>query len=164
LQTVDHQPAYMYMSQGAQSEFRDLLGDVSEGIAIHVAWHELADFPAVLGGEPYSNTQFIEDFTAVHGRAPDEDEAIPFAVCQGMEQAIRGAGTTDNAAMRAWLRERTAADPVKTVMGDFYWDERGLPFERDYLLTQWQDGNLAFVFPVGEFPGTVDLVYPKPEW
>jgi hypothetical protein len=28
---------------------------------------------------------------------------------------------------------------------------------------QWQDGNLAFVYPVGEFPGTSDLVWPMPE-
>ena len=39
---------------------------------------------------------------------PDEDVAIPFALCQGMEQAIRGAGTTDNTALRDWLDARTA--------------------------------------------------------
>jgi len=165
LQTVDHQPKYMYMSQGAQSEFADLLAGAENNISIHVAWHINADFPGgTLAGEPYSNADFAADFEAVHGRPPDEDEAIPFSVCQGMDQAIRGAGSTDNTAIQAWLRDRTVDDPVITVLGNFYWDERGLPIDRDYLLTQWQDGDLSFVFPVGEFPGTADLVYPKAEW
>ncbi len=66
--------------------------------------------------------------------------------------------------MAVWLHDRTAADPVKTVLGDFYWDKRGLPVDRSLIMTQWQDEVLEFVFPVGEFPGTVDLVYPKSEF
>ncbi len=163
-QTVDYNPKMLYMSQGAQSEFRDALGDAANGIVIHTAWHASGNFEGRLAGDVYTNSDFIADFTAVHGRPPDEDEAIPFAVCQGMEQAIIGAGSTDQATMRQWLKDRTPDDPVKTVMGDFSWDDRGLPFNRNYLLTQWQEGNLEFVFPVGEFPGTVDLLYPKPEW
>ncbi len=164
LQQVDHQPVYMAMSQGAQVEFLNELGDPANNIVIHTVWHPSVDFQGELAGEPYSNSDFIADFNAVHGRDPDEDEAIPFAVCQGMEQAIRGAGSTDNAALAAWLRDRTADDPVKTVLGNFHWDERGLPIDRDYILTQWQDGTLEFVYPVGEFEGVVDLVYPKAEW
>jgi branched-chain amino acid transport system substrate-binding protein len=49
-------------------------------------------------------------------------------------------------------------------MGDFSWDERGLPVGRDYLLTQWQGDELAFIFPLGEFEGVTEIVYPKPEW
>ena len=40
---------------------------------------------------------------AAFGRSPDEDEAIPFALCQGMEQAILGTGGTDNVAIQEWL-------------------------------------------------------------
>ena len=50
--------------------------------------------------------------------------------------AIAGAGTTDNAAVAQWLRERTADEPVRTVIGDFHWDERGLPIGRDFLVNQ----------------------------
>jgi branched-chain amino acid transport system substrate-binding protein len=164
LQTVGHQPSYMYMSQGAQSEFAELLGGAENHIAIHTAWHSSLEIDGTLGGEAYSNADFVADFEAVHGRPPDEDEAIPFSVCQGMVQAIDGAGTTDNAAIAEWMRSRTADDPVVTVLGEFYWDEKGLPIDRDYNLTQWQDGTLNFVFPIGEFPGTTDLVYPKTEW
>jgi branched-chain amino acid transport system substrate-binding protein len=81
-----------------------------------------------------------------------------------MTQAIEATGGTDQAAMRDWLASRTADDPVKTVLGDFYWDERGVPIDRSVILTQWEAGTLNFVYPVGEFEGTTDLVYPKPEW
>jgi branched-chain amino acid transport system substrate-binding protein len=66
--------------------------------------------------------------------------------------------------MRDWLAARTEDDPVKTILGDFYWDERGLPVGKPMLMTQWQDGELQFVYPVGDFPGTAELVWPKPEW
>jgi branched-chain amino acid transport system substrate-binding protein len=164
LQQVGHQPSFMWMSQGAQVEFLDELGDPANHITMHTVWHPSAEFTGLLAGEEYTNAEFQADFEAEFGRAPDEDEAIPFAVCQGMEQAIIGAGSTDNAAMAAWLRDRTEADPVRTVLGDFHWDERGLPIGRDYILNQWQDGTLQFVYPVGEGLDTVDLVFPKAEW
>jgi branched-chain amino acid transport system substrate-binding protein len=164
LQQVGHQPKFVWLSQGAQAEFRDELGGAEEGITMHTVWHTSAEFVGTLAGEEYSNQDFQADFEAAFGRAADEDEAIPFAVCQGMEQAIIGTGGTDNAALSQWLRDRTEDDPVRTVLGDFHWDERGLPIGRDYILNQWQDGTLAFVHPVGEGLDTVDLIHPKPEW
>lgn len=164
LQQVGYQPSFVWMSQGAQNEFRDELGGPEEGLTVHTVWHQTAEFVGTLGGEEYTNQDFLADFEAVHGSEPSEDEAIPFAVCQGMEQAMIGAGSTDNAAMAQWLRDRTADDPVRTVLGDFHWDERGLPIGRDYILNQWQDGVLEFVFPVGEGLDTVDLLFPKPDW
>jgi branched-chain amino acid transport system substrate-binding protein len=162
--TVQYNPKLIWMSQGAQSEFQEVLGDLADGVTIHSAWHSLADWEGVLGGEVYTNTDFIDGFTASFGRAPDEDEAIPFSLCQGVEQAILGVGSTDNVAMSAWMHARTAADPVRTILGEWVWDERGLPIDRSMIMVQWQDGELKFVYPVGEFPGTVDLVYPKPEF
>lgn len=164
LETVGYQPDVMYMSQGTQSEFTENLGDSANGIMAHAAWHPDAGFEGLLNGEPYTNQQFIDGFTEAYDRPPDEDEAIPFAVCQGIEQAVRSTGTTDNAELRTWLRERTADDPVRTIMGDFHWDERGLPEDRDMLLTQWQEGELRFIYPFGEFDTVVDMIYPKPEW
>jgi branched-chain amino acid transport system substrate-binding protein len=164
LQQVGHQPSFVWMSQGAQVEFLDELGDAANGITMHTVWHSSAEFVGLLAGEEYTNAEFQADFEAAYDRAPDEDEAIPFAVCQGMEQAMIGAGSTDNAAIAQWLRDRTADDPVRTVLGDFHWDERGLPIGRDYILNQWQDGTLEFVYPVGEGLDTVDMVFPKSDW
>ena len=137
------------------------MGGIESGLVIHAVWAEEANWEGKLAGEPYSNADFITNFTAWAGHSPDEDEAIPFALCQGMEQAILGTGGTDNAAMSAWLHDREG-DPVKTIMGDFVWGEDGLPVARSFLMNQWQDGELKLVAPVGEFPGTVDMIFPKP--
>ena len=164
LQQVGHQPTFMYLSQGAQNTFLDELGDAAQHLNVHTVWHSSLDYVGLIAGEEYTNADFQADYEAAYGETADEDGAIPFAVCQGMEQAMLGAGSTNNDDMRAWLQARTADDPVKTVLGDFYWDDRGLPIDRDYLLNQWQDGTLEFVYPIGQFPGTVDMVYPKDEW
>jgi branched-chain amino acid transport system substrate-binding protein len=164
LQQVGMQPSFMWLSQGAQNEFRDELGGPENGTTMHTVWHPTVEFTGTLAGEEYTNQDFVADFQAAFGNEPSEDEAIPFAVCQGMEQGIIGAGSTDNAAIAEWFRGRTAEDPVRTVLGDFHWDERGLPIGRDLLLNQWQDGELQFVFPVAEGLETTDLVFPKPEW
>ncbi len=164
MQTVDYQPKALYLSQGTQAEFQEALGDAANGVMIHSAWDPAVEWEGLLAGEPFTNQDFIAAFEAEFGRAGDEDEAIPFALCQGMEQAVRATGGTDNTAIRDWLASRTANAPVKTILGDFYWDKRGLPIGKPYLMTQWQDGELKFVYPVGDFPGTSDLVWPKPEW
>jgi len=162
LETVEYEPKGIYLSQGSQQEFADALGETADGVTIHAAWHPAVQWEGLLAGEVYTNQNFQDDFEAKFGRAGDEDEAIPFALCQGIEQAVRATGSTDNAAIIEWLAARTAADPVKTIIGDRYWDETGLPIDADFVMVQWQDGNLAFVYPVGEFPGTSDLVWPVP--
>jgi len=164
LKTVQYNPQLIWMSQGAQSEFVETLGDTAEGVTIHASWHPLANWEGLIGGETFTNQDFIDGFTASFGRAPDEDEAIPFALCQGIEQAIIGVGSTDNVAMGEWMHARTASDPVSTVLGDFVFDDRGLPLDRSLIMVQWQGGDLKFVYPVGEFEGTVDLIFPKPDF
>lgn len=164
LETVGYDAPLIYSSQGAQSEFQEELGSTSNGVVIHSVWAREANWEGTLVGEAYTNEDFITGFEESFGRLPDEDEALPFAVCQGMEQAITGTGGTDNAAMSEWLHSRTAQEPVRTIVGDFIWDERGLPDGRAYLVNQWQDDTLALIYPVGEFEGTSDLVYPKPDF
>ncbi len=65
---------------------------------------------------------FLDAFQAKYGAEGGEDEAIPFALCQGIEQAVRATESTDNTVLRDWLAARTVDDPVKTILGDFYWD------------------------------------------
>lgn len=151
LQTVRVEPKMVYYSQGTQSEFLEGTGEASEAILVHTSWHAAAPFQGLLGGEPFSNQDFVDAFQEAYGSFPDEDSAIPFAVCQGIEQAIRGAGSTDNAAMGEWLAARTTDDPVRTIMGGFAWDERGLPVDKPFLMAQWNGGELQFVYPTNEF-------------
>jgi branched-chain amino acid transport system substrate-binding protein len=162
--TIGYQPSTVIMGQGTQAEFAEQLGAAANGVLIQSAWHPAVQWEGVLGGKPFSNQDFIREFEAKYGKAPDEDSAIPFATCQGMEQAIRATESTDNNALRDWLAARTKEEPVKTVLGDFHWDEKGLPPDKPFLITQWQDGELKFVYPIGQFPGTSDLLWPKPNW
>lgn len=164
LQTVGYQPKGIFMSQGAQKEFGEALGSAANGVTIQASWHPLANFAGVLNGKEYTNQMFLDAFQAKYGAEGGEDEAIPFALCQGIEQAVRATGTTDNTVIRDWLAARTEKDPVKTILGDFYWDSRGLPINKSFIMTQWQDGQLKFVYPTDAFPGVVPLQYPKPTW
>lgn len=164
LQTVGYNPKVYFTSQGTQAEFKEALGDAVNGINIYSAWHPDARWEGVLAGEPFSNQDFQEAFQEEFGRPADEDDAIPFSLCQAMAQAVEGAGTTDNEELREWLASRTEDDPVRTILGDFHWDERGMAVGRDPLVVQWQEGELEFVWPLGEFPGTKDMIYPKPAW
>jgi branched-chain amino acid transport system substrate-binding protein len=164
LQTVGYDAEMIYASQGNQAEFGEQLGDAVNGVITHSVWAPSADFSGTLAGEEYTNGDFVTGYTEAFGTPPDEDEAIPFGVCQGMAQAILGAETTDNAALIEWLHSRTPEEPVETVVGALVWDERGLPLEGSFLVNQWQEGTLNFVYPVGEFEGTTDLLFPKPEW
>jgi branched-chain amino acid transport system substrate-binding protein len=164
LQQVGYNPKGIFMSQGGQKEFGEALGSAANGITVQASWHPLANFSGMLNGKEFTNQMFLDAFKAKFGAEGGEDEAIPFALCQGIEQAVRATGSTDNTVLRDWLSARTADDPVKTILGDFYWDERGLPINKSFIMTQWQDGNLEFVYPTDAFPGVEPLVYPKPEW
>jgi branched-chain amino acid transport system substrate-binding protein len=165
LQTVRAEPRMVYLSQGTQSEYFESVGAASNGVLVHTSWHPNAPFEGELAGQPFSNADFIAAFEAEFGFTPDEDSAIPFAVCQAIAQAIAATGTTDNAALDAWLSARTEDEPARTILGRFAWDERGLPVGKPFLMAQWQnDGELNFVYPTDEFPGTADLVHPKAGW
>lgn len=164
MQTVDYQPMAIYSSQGSQREWQEELGGAVNGLMTHASWHPQADFAGTFLGGEFSNQDFIEAFEAEYGRSPDEDEAIPFAVAMGMEQAIRATGSTDNTVIRDWLAARTEDDPVQTILGPFYWDDRGLPIGKPFIMVQWQEEELEFVYPKGQFPGVEDLVWPRPEW
>lgn len=159
--TVRAEPKMVYLSQGTQAEYLEGTGESSNGVLVHTSWHKDAPFESVLAGEPFSNDEFVQTFEARYGSVPDEDSAIPFALCQGIEQAMIGAGSNDNAAMGAWLTARTIDDPVRTILGRFNWDEVGLPDNKPFLMTQWNDGELQFVYPTDEFEGYSPMTYPK---
>ena len=161
LKTVRAEPKMVYFSQGTQSEFHEGTGDASDSVLVHSSWHPAVPFEGLLAGETFTNQDFVAEFEKAFGEMPDEDAAIPFAVCQGIEQAIIGAGSTDNDAMSSWLKARTAEDAVRTVLGRFSWDSRGLPTGKPFLMAQWNGGELQFVYPTDEFAGVAPMTHPK---
>lgn len=163
LKTVRAEPKMVYYSQGTQVEFYEGTGEASEAILMHTSWHPDAPYIGELAGEPFGNADFVAEFTKRNGIAPDEDAAIPFAVCQGIEQSMRGAGSADNAKMGEWLAERTPENPVRTILGNFSWDAIGLPVDKPFMVAQWNGGELQFVYPTNEFE-TKPLNHPKKGW
>jgi branched-chain amino acid transport system substrate-binding protein len=164
MQTVGYQPRFVYFSQGTQPEYIEGVGEATEGVLIHSGWSVEANWVGILGTTEFNNSDFVEAYREAYGTEPDEDVSIPFALCQAISQAVEAVGSTDNQAIKEWLHARTAEEPVRTILGDFHFDERGLPIDRTFLAVQWQGGELRIVYPVDEFEGTADLIYPKPEW
>ena len=164
MQTVGYQPKMVYFSQGTQPEFVEGVGEAANGIIMHTGWHPNANWVGLLGSMEFSNSDFVAAYQEAFEGEPDEDVSIPFAVCQGMTQAVEAVGSTDNQAIKEWLHSRTPEEPVRTILGDFVFDERGLAVDRTFLMIQYQDEQIEIVYPVGEFEGTKDLIYPRPEW
>jgi branched-chain amino acid transport system substrate-binding protein len=163
LKTVQAKPKMIYLSQGTQNEYKEGLGDAAEGTLHTGSWQSDVPWIGLIAGEEISNQEYQEIFLERWGTPADEDSAIPFAACQGLEQAVRATGTTDNLVLSEWLHARTKEDPVRTILGPFQWDERGVTKDRSSLVTQWQGDELKLVFPTDEFEGAADLIYPKPE-
>ena len=165
LKTVHYHPKGAFFSQGTYDQFKTSLGDAVNGIIVWSTWAPSIGWQGRLNDEPFSNQDFVKAFHDKYGVDPDEDHAQAFAVCQAAEQAIRATGGTDNTKIRDWLASRTASDPIKTVQGDYHFDDIGLTDGRDVLLLQWQDGQLNFIYPTGsEYPDTADIVWPTPNW
>ena len=163
LKTVRHNPKHLMLTQGTQSEFLEGLGAATEGIMIYSAWHKDAPFEGTLAGKRMNNSDFVAKYKAMNGKLPDEDVAITFALCQGIDQAVNATRTVDNNRIMAWLHTRSSRNPVKTILGDYYWDATGLPINKQALIVQWQGRELKFIYPTNEFQAS-PIVSPKPAW
>ena len=163
LKTVRHNPKHLMLTQGTQSEFLEGLGDATEGIMIYAAWHDDAPYEGTLAGQRMNNSDFVAKYKAMNGKLPDEDVAITFALCQGIDQAVNATRSVDNARIMSWLHTRTSRNPVKTILGDYYWDSTGLPINKQALIVQWQGSKLKFIYPTNEFQAS-SMISPKPVW
>ena len=164
-QTVQYQPKAAFFTQGTYLEFGEQLGEAAENTLVWSTFDPEIEYEGILAGEPFGNADFVREIEERTGSPANEDHAQAFVVCQTMAQAIEAVGSTDNTELRDWLASRTAEDPVPTIQGDYYWDEIGLTADRDVLLLQWQDGELAFVYPRGDTYATAtDLRWEPPRW
>jgi len=163
LKTVRHNPKHLMLTQGTQSEFLEGLGNSTEGIMIYSAWHEDAPYEGTLAGQRMNNADFVAKYKEKNGKLPDEDVAITFALCQGIDQAVNATRSVDNAKIMSWLHTRTSRKPVKTILGDYYWDSTGLPINKQAMIVQWQDRELKFIYPTNEFQAS-SIISPKPAW
>lgn len=112
------------------------------------------------------NDQMLEAF-----RAQDDvgSDAFPsgtvgcsYNVTQTAKQAIESAGSTDPEDVRDALRN----DTFRTVIGEFSFDENGMPVEGDLAppMGQWLDEALKLVYPREGSDAAGDLRYPMTPW
>ena len=96
---------------------------------------------AFYGGQPFSHTDFVEALTRnAYGAFPDEDAAIPFAVCQAFESDHRGSARPKQRrhgrmALCTHQRRSGAHHSGPASPGN----ERGLcPATSPFLMAQWE--------------------------
>jgi branched-chain amino acid transport system substrate-binding protein len=113
------------------------------------------------------NEAMLEAFRAQDGvdsgAYPSPTVGGTYNVTQTTQQAIEAAGSTEPDAVRDALLN----NEFNTVIGNFEFDENGMPTEGDLTppMGQWQDGQLKLVLPSDiESEASTDFVAPAPAY
>jgi branched-chain amino acid transport system substrate-binding protein len=112
------------------AEFWSITGPAGEGMLFTFA------------PEPRNNPaakSVVADFKA-DGYDPEGYTLYAYAAVQAWAQAAAGTGGMDSQAIAKWLR---AGNPVKTVLGDLAFDEKGDIKDAKYVFYKWSNGNFA---------------------
>jgi branched-chain amino acid transport system substrate-binding protein len=151
-QEAGYQPRGAFFSTGPSlpAEFKEALGDATEGVFAAISWFEDSVAP--------TNPEFVAAYHAKFGDEPvAEDSANAFTVGQVLQQAIEATGTVDNATLIDYMHKAT----FTTNVGQLSFDEVGQPQGR-YLTLQWQGDMYTIVAPEDAKMG--EAIWPKPEW
>jgi branched-chain amino acid transport system substrate-binding protein len=145
---ADFKPTWLYQtsapSQGTQ--YAEAVGaENTEGVMFAISHAPEADTPG--------NDEFVAAYDEMFGGPPPEDAADAFAAGQVLQAAVEAVGSIeDQEALADWVRE----NKVETILGDLEWNDDGSPIG-EFLIGQWQDGQVEFVLPE-EFATTDEIV------
>ena len=148
---LDYSP--MAIVQGIGSvipEWTKELGKDGDYIFSGTSWHYKLKYP---GNDKIIKTtkeKFKED-------EPPLYFGFGYAWMQTLQQGVEGARGLDQIKIRDWLKN----NEVKTIAGNFKFDEKGLPRPFVYL-TQVINGKVELIWP--SEMRTQQPVYPKPPW
>ncbi len=135
---ADFAPQWLYQSTAPSlgEQYADAVGaQNTEGVMFAISHAPEAKTPG--------NAEFVAKYDEMFGGLPPEDAADGFASGQVLQAAVEGVGSIDDqAALADWLRE----NEVETILGPLSWDETGAP-EGEFLIGQWQDGQVEYVLP-----------------
>ena len=131
-------------------EWTKELGKDGEGAIAATHWHYKLKYPGNDKIIKAAREKFNED-------APPIYFGLGYAWVQSLQQAVEGAKTLDQTKLRDWMR----ANGVKTIAGNFKFDERGLPAPFIYV-TQVINGKVEIIWPLEQ--RTHEPIYPKPAW
>ena len=131
-------------------EWTKELGKDGDYVFSGTSWHYKLKYPG--------NDKIIK---AAKEKFNEEEPPLYFgfgyAWMQTLQQGVEGAQGLDQTKIRDWFK----ANEVKTIAGNFKFDEKGLPKPFVYL-TQVIDGKAELIWPPDM--RTREAVYPKPAW
>jgi branched-chain amino acid transport system substrate-binding protein len=154
LQQLRYQPKLAAFSTAPTSpEFAAAIGNKTEGVLAPTGYTQKAPYP--------SNTEFVEEYTAQFGSAPEEDEANGYTAGQVVAAAVTAVGCAEQGECQKKLVDWVRANKVDTVVGPLTWDEAGRP-QGAHMIQQWVAGEIQIVLPPEA--KEADVIYPKPAW
>jgi branched-chain amino acid transport system substrate-binding protein len=149
--TLGYSP--LAIAQGIGSvipEWTKELGKDGDYVFSGTSWHYKLKYPG--------NDKIIK---AAKEKFNEEEPPLYFgfgyAWMQTLQQGVEGAQGLDQTKIRDWFK----SNEVKTIAGNFKFDEKGLPKPFVYL-TQVIDGKAELIWPPDM--RTREAVYPKPAW
>jgi branched-chain amino acid transport system substrate-binding protein len=145
---LQYQPKLVYMAVGPTvPEWVKDLGARTEWVFTSTPyWRTLK-----VGG----NERFVKAMEAKYGYAPPRDSGQGYTPLQVLQQAVEGARTLDQDALRRYI----GSHEFDTVSGTMKFDEHGYGTARNYLM-QVQKGQQLLVYPPAV--RAAEPVYPRP--
>lgn len=145
---VQYQPKLVYMAVGPTvPEWVKDLGPRTEMVFTSTPyWRSL---------KTSGNEGFVKAMEAKYRYAPPRDSGQGYTALQVLQQAVEGAKTLDQDALRRYI----GSHEFQTVSGVMKFDERGYGTARSYLM-QVQKGQQLLVYPSAA--KSADPVYPRP--
>ena len=148
---LDYSPKAIVQGIGSViPEWTKELGRDGDYVFSGTSWHYKLKYPG--------NDKIIK---AAKERFKEEEPPLYFgfgyAWMQTLQQGVEGTKTLDQTKIRDWLKTHE----VKTIAGNFKFDEKGLPKPFVYL-TQVINGNAELIWPPDM--RSQEPVYPKPPW
>jgi branched-chain amino acid transport system substrate-binding protein len=148
---LDYSPKAIVQGIGSViPEWTKELGKDGDAIFSGTSWHYKLKYPGNDKIIKVAKERFKED-------EPPLYFGFGYAWMQTLQQSVEGAKTLEQTRIRDWLR----SNEVKTIAGNFKFDEKGLPKPFVYL-TQVIHGNVELIWPPEM--RTHEPVYPKPPW
>ncbi|WP_205529059.1 amino acid ABC transporter substrate-binding protein [Microbacterium halotolerans] len=154
LQQLNYQPRMVAFSGApTNAEFSEAIGGGVDGILAPTGYDNQAPWP--------SNEEFVAAHEALHGEAPQEDEANAYTAGQVVAAAVEEIGCAEQGECQQQLIDYLHGATVDTVVGPLAWDDAGRP-DGAHLILQYVDGEITTVLP--EDVAETELVHPKPKW
>jgi branched-chain amino acid transport system substrate-binding protein len=127
----------------------------ANGMMVPDAWYP--------GFDNAASMKMVAEYVAKYGGSASDvnaDVAEAYSVGQVTAQAVEATHSTDGATLTKFLH---SSHVFTTVQGPVQFNSLGENVKAIAFIFQWQNGKFVQVLPTAA-PGSVKIVYPKPNW